>query len=76
MKQEDLQAVWLLCCLRLELYTISIGWLLCRVVSAEEKSLKSQAQMMSEADIVVMTHGAAMGNIMFMAPVSEFLIST
>ena len=51
---------------------LSLTWVYaCRVISAEQQSLKQQAQMMSEADVVIMTHGAAMGNIMFMAPVSS-----
>ena len=41
----------------------------CRVVLAEHLSLKEQVQIVSQSDIVIMNHGAAMGNIMFMAPV-------
>lgn len=42
----------------------------CRVVLAEHLLLKEQVQIVSQSDIVIMNHGAAMGNIMFMAPVS------
>ena len=41
----------------------------CRVVLAEGLSLRKQVQLVSQSHIVIMNHGAAMGNIMFMAPV-------
>ena len=44
---------------------------LCRIVLAEQLSLKTQAQVVSESDILIMNHGAAMGNIIFMAPVGN-----
>lgn len=41
----------------------------CRVVNVEKMSLAEQVELYSSAQILVMTHGASIANILFMSPV-------
>lgn len=43
--------------------------LLCRVAQLERLAFKQQLSIFAESQVIVMTHGAAVGNVMFMSPV-------
>ena len=43
----------------------------CRTVLAEQLPLKAQAQIIGKSNLVFKNDGAAMGNIMLMAPVGK-----
>lgn len=43
---------------------------MCRVAQLERLTFKQQLSIFAESQIIVMTHGAALGNVMFMSPVS------
>ena len=45
--------------------------LLCRVAQLERLSFKQQAALFAQSQVVIMTHGAALGNVLFMSPVSS-----
>ena len=44
--------------------------MLCSVGYVEHMTLAEQVKLYSQAQVLVMTHGASIGNIIFMSPVS------
>ena len=44
-----------------------------RVAQLEELTFKQQMAIYAESQIVIMTHGAALGNVLFMSSVSHML---
>ena len=47
----------------------------CRVVQLEQLTFKQQMAVFAESHIVIMTHGAALGNVMFMSEVRSHVCS-
>ena len=43
---------------------------ICRVAQLERLTFKQQLAIFAESQVIVMTHGAALGSVMFMSPVS------
>ncbi len=43
----------------------------CRVAQLEDLTFKQQMAVYAESQVVIMTHGAALGNVLFMSPVSQ-----
>ena len=46
--------------------------IVCRVAQLEDLTFKEQMAVYAESQVVIMTHGAALGNVLFMSPVSHF----
>ncbi len=45
---------------------------MCRVAQLEDLTFKQQMAVYAESQVIIMTHGAALGNVLFMSPVSHF----
>lgn len=48
--------------------------IVCRVAQLEDLTFKQQMAVYAESQVVIMTHGAALGNVLFMSPVSSLLL--
>ena len=46
--------------------------IVCRVAQLEDLTFKEQMAVYAESQVVIMTHGAALGNVLFMSSVSHF----
>lgn len=51
---------------------LKCGHVTCSVAYVEHMTLAEQVKLYSQAQILVMTHGASIGNIIFMSPVSNW----
>ncbi len=45
-----------------------------RVAQLEDLTFKQQMAVYAESQVVIMTHGAALSNVLFMSPVSSLLL--